>query len=332
MNSQLDLSSVLQPLDPEEVKRKATQMEEHTKQTTLIATYILLPLLAGAIPLTAGYASDAPDKYYIALGLAAAAVIGIFIMTRTSTYSLREEADRRLRLARLAEANNITYTEDVKNLSYPGLLFDDKYGVTVTQRLQIDHENDIEVGNYRTSSSNDRYSKDGGYIRIKLKKHMPHILLFGQEFSDFEETQIVGSQKVSLEGDFDRHFRLYVPTERHRDVRYMFTPDFMALLIDSATAYDVEIIDDQLFVYKSEPFNLLYRKEYEKIFQIIAALKDEMTMKTQRYSDMVVRSEPANGNAEKYKRLRSSYVADIKMLFGVMIAFAITLVVFIQVL
>ena len=40
MNSQLDLSSVLQPLDPEEVKRKATQMEEHTKQTTLIATYI----------------------------------------------------------------------------------------------------------------------------------------------------------------------------------------------------------------------------------------------------------------------------------------------------
>ena len=142
-------------------------------------------------------------------------------MTRTSTYSLREEADRRLRLARLAEANNITYTEDVKNLSYPGLLFDNKYGVTVTQRLQLDHENDIEVGNYRTSSSNDRYSKDGGYIRIKLKKHMPHILLFGQEFSDFEETRIVGSQKVSLEGDFDHHFRLYVPIDRHWDVRYM---------------------------------------------------------------------------------------------------------------
>ena len=80
MNRQLDLSSVLQPLDPEEVKRKATQMEEHTKQTTLIATYILLPLLAGTIPLAAGYASDSPDKYYIALGLAVATVIGIFII------------------------------------------------------------------------------------------------------------------------------------------------------------------------------------------------------------------------------------------------------------
>lgn len=48
-------------------------------------------------------------------------------------------------------------------------------------------------------------------------------------------------QVLSLEGDFDRYFTPYCPKQYERDALSVFTPDLMALCIDEAAPFDIEI-------------------------------------------------------------------------------------------
>src|SRR6185437_14086794 len=90
------------------------------------------------------------------------------------------------------------------------------------------------------------------YVAIRLDRKLPHMLLIAKENqgiggSDLPATY--GSDQIlSLEGDFDRYFTLYCPKKHETDALYVFTPDLMALLIDEARFFDVEIVDDWMFV------------------------------------------------------------------------------------
>lgn len=54
--------------------------------------------------------------------------------------------------------------------------------------------------------------------------------------------------KLSLEGDFDRHFQVYVMPEHRRLALSVLTPDVMQTLLSSAIDYDIEIATDRLRV------------------------------------------------------------------------------------
>jgi hypothetical protein len=56
------------------------------------------------------------------------------------------------------------------------------------------------------------------------------------------------SQKHSLEGNFDSHFVTYFPEGYTIDSLSFITPDVM-IALQEADAYDVEIIDDNLFIF-----------------------------------------------------------------------------------
>lgn len=97
-----------------------------------------------------------------------------------------------------------------------------------------------------------------GYLQMTLPRRVPHMLL------DARANDILGisnlprgvdrSQRLSLEGDFDQHFTLYAPAEYQTDALYVFTPDLMATLIDEGSSYDVELVDDRLYLYSAKPF------------------------------------------------------------------------------
>ena len=55
---------------------------------------------------------------------------------------------------------------------------------------------------------------------------------------------------VRLEGDFNRHFRLFAPDEQAS--REIFQPDLMALLIDTYQTYALEICGDKVYVIADE--------------------------------------------------------------------------------
>ena len=111
-------------------------------------------------------------------------------------------------------------------------------------------------------------------------------------------------QRLSLEGNFDDYFTLYCPRQYERDALYVFTPDLMALLIDEASPFDVEIVDDWMFVYANVPFQTGDANMYARLFRIIDTVGAKTLTQTDRYVDERVGNFAANIVAPQGARLK----------------------------
>lgn len=71
-------------------------------------------------------------------------------------------------------------------------------------------------------------------------------------------------KQVELEGDFQKHYKLLISkdVEDPRDILQIFTPDVMAMLIDSNAALDVEIYDGEVYLY-SEAMSLYMKSNIQ---------------------------------------------------------------------
>jgi hypothetical protein len=83
--------------------------------------------------------------------------------------------------------------------------------------------------------------------RIFLDAHH-HSLLTQDIFASFKNEEI-----LSLEGDFNKYFTLYVPKGYEIEALQIFAPDVMAKLIDKSKLFSLEFIGDHLYIYSSRP-------------------------------------------------------------------------------
>lgn len=100
-------------------------------------------------------------------------------------------------------------------------------------------------------------SAQGGRVRnaklvmILLPRPVPNMVLLstGEGVLGKAGVALDESQRLALEGDFGRTFSLYCPREYETDALYIFTPDVMARLVDSAAGCDIEFVDNRVLIY-----------------------------------------------------------------------------------
>lgn len=200
-------------------------------------------------------------------------------------------------LARFAGDNNMTLVPSKGDLSgMSGVMFNIGRDRTLYNQINGIYDNKVfEIASYRfiTGSGKSQRTVDGAYIMIKLDRNLPHMVLDARsnnlnvyKLSISNLPAIFNEdQKLSLEGDFDSHFTLYAPSDYKRDALYVFTPDLMALFIDETCDYDAEIIDDVLYIYSDNPFNLTNKIQLKRIFKIIDTVGTKAVSQTDQYSD-----------------------------------------------
>ena len=218
-----------------------------------------------------------------------------------------------MRLTQFATDNGLRFRTRSPNPSYQGMIFH-----VGDSRFAYNHLNSItgrffDVGSfqYGTGSGKSREIHKWGFIALQLDRRLPNMVLdakanngiFGM--SNLPVT-LSKDQILSLEGDFNEHFTLYCPKEYETDALYVFTPDLMALLIDDADAFDVEIVDDWMFVYSRAPFTLLNPAMMARIFSIIGTVGTKTVTQTENYHDDRVGTFASNLVAPQGQRLRHS--------------------------
>lgn len=199
------------------------------------------------------------------------------------------------RLVGFAGANDLRYGHD-ETVSHPGVIFTTGGDRVVERRLTTTAGRRLEIGNYRYSVRHDDDREPTvyrwGYVAITLDRRLPHLLLdaeannrsiFGIKTSNLP-VDLAPDQRLSLGGEFDDRFTLYAPSNYGRDAFGIFTPDLMALFIDRLGTYDVEIVDDTLFVY-GDRFNLLAPQTYEWLQEVVATVVARTVRRTERYHD-----------------------------------------------
>lgn len=187
--------------------------------------------------------------------LFAGIAIGLIIFVTVLVRKNRVRPVDRYRISQFAAANGLSYMNTISNPPLPGMLFRMGDKRRSSEVVRGERQRFVEFGNYRYTSGHGRSATfhQWGYVAVKLDVPLPHIVLDAVGNNSALSSNLPFAfdkgQKLSLEGDFNRHFTLYCPQGYETDALYLFTPDIMAQFIRSAAPLDVEIIDDWMFFY-----------------------------------------------------------------------------------
>jgi hypothetical protein len=216
-----------------------------------------------------------------------------------------------------AAANGMAYAKEGGHPRFGGAVFEYLQNATVTD---VFRDETIEVGTISgrvggsqttekdgwtvTASYDTSAVKTYGYIAITLERAVPQLVLDSKRNGSSIPMMIGGGQKLALEGDFQKHFTLYAPKGYERDALYIFTPDLMALLIDETGDFDVEVVDNMLFVYSTQPFDTTSAATWQRIGRIRDVVGAKAIAQTDYYADDRRATDSAAPIAEGGRRLK----------------------------
>jgi hypothetical protein len=146
-----------------------------------------------------------------------------------------------------------TYAEEGDLLSVSGSFF--SIGHSQTMKYVIGGKDDnrpvrVFLYSYTVGSGKNSHTYRYTVFESTFNGNMPHMLLdskklfFSNDIPDFS-----GGHHISLEGDFDKYFSLYVEKEFEIEALQMFDPDFMAELIESSKSFSAEFFQNKIYVF-----------------------------------------------------------------------------------
>lgn len=226
-------------------------------------------------------------------------IIGaIFIILNSQT--------SKVQLSKFITANQLTSVVfDQQN--EPGLLFNIGYACNYTG-FAIPQANELQIANYEytVGGGSSKKTYQYGVIRCKLDKKLPNVFFDATSnntlgFSNFSELR--NNQQLSMEGDFDKYFKVYVPSDYQTDTLYWLTPELMQLLKEHMSNFDIEIVDNYLYAYHSAKFKF-NAQEIPSLIQIGQWLLAQFNQNTKNYKDS--RTATADLIAQSGQRLKRS--------------------------
>jgi hypothetical protein len=300
MPTALDVVPLLTPASPAAVRayRDAQRASGLGATATVAIVLAVLGCLAFGIPMlfvVAGMLATAavqgsPLQALLAVALAGATALLLWVVIRAA---IRAGAhwERWTRIDAFARANGMRFSPRESDPGYRGLIFGLGHDRVVTEHSCATAGRFVDMGGYEyvTGSGRNRAVHRWSFLAIRLDRRLPNMVLDSKQNNGVLGSNLpvalARDQILHLEGDFDRYFTLYCPRDYETDALYVFTPDLMALLIDEAAPFDVEIVDDWFFAYSSRPLDMLQPATYGRLFRIIDTVGAKTVGQTERYRD-----------------------------------------------
>jgi hypothetical protein len=147
------------------------------------------------------------------------------------------------------------------------------------------------------------------FVSLKLPRQLPHIILdstsnnFLKKISEYN-IELQGLQRLELEGGFINYFSLYVPQGYERDALYIFSPDIMELVVRYASGYDIEIIDDTLYLFAPGRLDVTDSTKLAHLESIGDIILNKFNKNVSRYADQRIEDNALNLVAPAGRRLR----------------------------
>lgn len=136
---------------------------------------------------------------------------------------------------------------------------------------------------YTTGSGKSRKVHNFSLAAFNTKESYPHIFLDGKINGVNSEFSV--DQRISLEGDFDKHFQLYAPEGGRVAALAILTPDVIQTMIRAAWAYDVEIVDRTVFLISDLP--VYTQAGMDRLQMCIKALAGELDHRDKTWRPVV---------------------------------------------
>lgn len=243
---------------------------------------------------------------FVVMFLFGGLMVAVFIAA--SRYRKRELA----RLYRFTQQNNAQLIVNKVNPGYAGCIFEEGDNRVISEAVVFPDGKEIGNYQYTKGSGKNRRTFTWGYMRVKLVRRLPHMLLDAKKnnlFGTFSNlpSSFSKNQTIKLEGNFNEHFTLYAPVGYEQDAFYVFTPDVMSALIDFGALYDIEVVDDSLIFYSTMPIRFGADQVLQKAHEVLDKISTELIDQGDYYADANVGNRAANIIAEPGRRLKSRF-------------------------
>lgn len=316
----IDYAPLHDPLTPADIAQYAEKFEKPGNKLVKVVVWAVIFGIFGFISISLGGAIGSASSPLVGV----LASLGLFALTAALAwfaykYETQKITNQRARSYKFALRNNAIYTPESTYIeSQTGMIFDNGDKGPLTDIFQLTVKDvSVEIGNYvySTGSGKSRREHRYGYMRLTLQRHLPHMVLdskannltaFGLTLSNGLGERFKHDQVLSLEGDFNNYFTLYCPKQYERDALYVFTPDLMALLIDEAASFDVEIVDNDMYVYQNQHFPVNDEAAFRRLVQIAEVVGTKADDRTDYYADERVGDRSQDVVAIPGKRLKQS--------------------------
>lgn len=207
-----------------------------------------------------------------------------------------------------------------------GMIFETGHSQMFRERIELSPKAEIGNFTYQTGSGKSRRTYFWGYARFKLPRRVPNMVLDARANNKWLlsnlDVAFKRSQRLSLEGDFDRSFSLYAPDAYKRDALYIFTPDVMAVLVDYGRDFDFELVEDELFIYAKGAFKLDQAATYKNLAVMAETIYRKIEGQSEKYADERVGDRTANIVGAGGQRLKRRIGWVIIILFIIWISSA----------
>jgi hypothetical protein len=310
--SGLDYTPLHQPVSDADIKafRSARQPKHSwTKPLVIVGSIVIGIVILVAIFL--GFILIKNNDFWTSFMPAMFWVFLVGLVIYFAKRALVARYKRLVRLDRFAVKNGLEFRYDAPmGLGNNGMIFDEGHSRKLNEGFFFPDM--TELGNYEYVVGNGKNQNTHywAYLKVRLPRKLPHMVLdakknniFGK-ISNLTDTFDRG-QVLSLEGDFNEHFTLYAPKQYERDALYVFTPDVMAKVIDSGSAYDMEVVDDELYLYRSGKINLASETELRSLLSIVEQIGTDLHDQVEYYADERVGDRAQNIVALEGARLKT---------------------------
>ncbi len=160
-------------------------------------------------------------------------------------------------MKQFAIANGFKYSESADMVVRPGVAFEIGQSRIITNLIAgtyLDYP--IELFNYTYTRIGNGKQTERFYftiLEIDCSYFLPHIFLKNNDlnFGKSLEMYFKNEQKINLEGNFNKQFTLLTPIGWQIETLQIFTPDFMAKMLDHWNKFSLEFIGKRMYVYHS---------------------------------------------------------------------------------
>ncbi len=277
---------------------KAKYSDKEMRRKILIVSIIVIPIVYLATS-TVVVMNNPVREYDFLFSFSIWHLIGYtalvaFIYFLAGRHDLEAEK-KKMRTEEFMSKNNFTIQNYMFSVPHDGLVFKAGISQSVSDVITM-QDGLIEIGRYAYNKSKDKVEA-GTYMCLQLENKLPHMVLDAKDNNhDMLSIKLSNlpvsfnrSQILDLGIEFSKYFTLYAPKEYEKDALYIFTPDLMALLIDNVNQYDIEIIDDKLYVYAPE-MPIIQKDTIERMLGIARVIGSKVRLRTSRYKDQRVES------------------------------------------
>lgn len=288
--------------------------------TTLLASMVMLEYPA-PLTLPAWIEAVRPLLMIVAMwGSIMLWIAGLIMVTMPS------DAKRAIALGRFAEARGMHFSRFGFSPPSSGIMFADAPKPLFQAQFALWDGGDaldpgiqIAVARYTGSKSDPKGPRNAfRYLSLRLSRKLPHLMIDSLRNGRLNRL-LPGDERLSLEGDFDRHFAVYAPRGYGRDALELLTPDVMACLIDYGRHWDIEVVDERLIVASPKLRGASDKQEITALLHFAEVFGAELGQQVRHYSDPRA-TRPRSQVAVAGRRLRRRSAAWTTAIFIVITA------------